>query len=54
MPAPLVARGVATPRFRWYTLAQAVSIVGTTMSLTALYWLAQWPECAGRWPVLAP
>jgi len=40
VPGPLVARGVATARFRWYTLAQAVSIVGTTMSLTALYWLA--------------
>jgi len=40
MSAPVAPRGVATERFRWYTAAQAISIVGTTMSLTALYWLA--------------
>lgn len=32
--------GIATPGYRWYTASQALSIVGTMMSYTALYWLS--------------
>jgi MFS family permease len=40
MPAGLDRRrGVATGGFRWYTGSQAVSIAGTMMTFTALYWL---------------
>jgi MFS family permease len=30
---------VSSPQYRWYVGAQAVSLVGTSMSLTAIYWL---------------
>ena len=30
---------VSSPQYRWYVGAQAISLVGTSMSLTALYWL---------------
>ena len=30
---------VASPGFRWYVASQAVSVVGTAMSYTAIYWL---------------
>src|SRR5580693_8909296 len=33
-------RGVASPGYRWYVAVQAVSIIGTMMSYTALFWLA--------------
>jgi hypothetical protein len=40
MPAGRDGRSsVASPGYRWYTGSQAVSIVGTMMSYTALYWL---------------
>jgi MFS family permease len=40
MPAGHDGRSsVASPSYRWYTGSQAVSIVGTMMSYTALYWL---------------
>ena len=35
-----VASGVASARYRWYLGAQALSLAGTTMSYTALFWLA--------------
>jgi MFS family permease len=35
-----VASGVASARYRWYLAAQALSLAGTTMSYTALFWLA--------------
>jgi Transmembrane secretion effector len=34
------AGGVASAGYRWYLGAQALSLVGTTMSYTALFWLA--------------
>ena len=34
------AGGVGSARYRWYLGAQVVSLVGTTMSYTALFWLA--------------
>jgi MFS family permease len=34
------AAGVASPGYRWYVAAQVVSIVGTMMGYTAIYWLA--------------
>ena len=30
---------IASPGYRWYTASQAVSIIGTMMTYTALYWL---------------
>jgi MFS family permease len=35
-----VAGGVASAGYRWYLGAQALSLAGTTMSYTALFWLA--------------
>jgi MFS family permease len=35
-----VAGGVASAGYRWYLGAQALSLAGTTMSSTALFWLA--------------
>jgi MFS family permease len=41
MPAGNSRRsGIASPGYRWYTGAQALSILGTMMSYTALYWLS--------------
>jgi hypothetical protein len=34
------ASGVSSQGYRWYVAAQVVSIVGTMMGYTALYWLA--------------
>src|SRR5580693_2217740 len=39
-PAGSGSRGVASPGYRWYVAVQAVSIIGTMMSYTALFWLA--------------
>lgn len=40
MPVSDDARsGSHSPAYRWYTASQAVSIVGTMMNYTALYWL---------------
>jgi MFS family permease len=39
-PAAGDAGGVGSPGYRWYVTAQIVSIVGTMMGYTALYWLA--------------
>jgi hypothetical protein len=41
MPATADSAGGVTSRgYRWYAAAQVVSIVGTMMGYTALYWLA--------------
>ncbi len=37
--SPMSLSAVTTARYRWYTGSQAVSIIGTTMNFTALYWL---------------
>jgi MFS family permease len=36
---PPAASGVASAGYRWYVAAQATSMVGTSMSYAALYWL---------------
>jgi MFS family permease len=53
MPAaPAGSSRVASAGFRWYAGSQAVSITGTAMSLTALYWLTI-QLAAGRAVVLS-
>jgi MFS family permease len=40
MPAARAGRGrIASPGYRWYAGSQAISITGTMMTYTALYWL---------------
>jgi MFS family permease len=39
MPGGAERAGVASWRFVWYTASQGISIIGTMMSYTALYWL---------------
>jgi len=53
MPAaPAGTSRVASAGFRWYAGSQAVSITGTAMSVTALYWLTI-QLAAGRAVVLS-
>ena len=39
MPATDRADGVSSPGYRWYLAAQVVSVAGTMMGYTALFWL---------------
>jgi Transmembrane secretion effector len=40
VPGSNAASGVASSGYRWYLASQVLSIVGTMMSYTALFWLA--------------